>query len=195
MTDFLLKENGGRKYVFNEKFKTADGLFAEADIISPKSDGSVDLYEVKSSSSIRNEHLIDATFQMIAIERGGRSVKKVYIVHVNKEYVKSGEIDVGKMMSFTMVTEQVRSLEREINIEINAALKLLAEPEIDETSCSCLKLSRGHHCDSFDYFNPNIPKPSIYNLPRIHAKKLHMFSAEVGLIFIRLMKVKSQETN
>ena len=34
VTDFLFKENGGRKYVFNEKFKTADGLFAEADIIS-----------------------------------------------------------------------------------------------------------------------------------------------------------------
>ena len=72
----------------------------------------------------------------------------------------------------------MRSLEREINLEIDAALKLLAETEIDETSCSCLKLSRGHHCDSFDYFNPNIPKPSIYNLPRIHTKKLQMFSAE-----------------
>lgn len=178
LTNFLMRENCGREYVFNEKFKTADGLFAESDITSPNSDGSINLYEVKSSSSISNEHLIDATFQMITIERGGRSVKKVYIVHVNKEYVKSGDIDVGKMMSFSLVTEQVRSLEREINVEIDAALKFLAAPEIDESKCSCLKLSRGHHCDSFGYFNPNIPKPSIYNLPRIHKKKLQMFSAE-----------------
>ena len=178
VTNFLLKESGCREYIFNEKFKTADGLFAEADIISPNSDGSVNLYEVKSSSSISNDHLIDATFQLITIERAGRSVNKVYIVHVNKEYVKSGDLDVGKMMSFSLVTEQVRSLEQEINVEIDAALKFLAAPEIDESTCSCLKLSRGHHCDSFDYFNPNIPKPSIYNLPRIHKKKLQRFSAE-----------------
>ena len=178
VTTFLLRKNSGKGYVFNQKFKTADGLFAEADITSPNNDGSVDLYEVKSSSSISKEHLIDATFQLITIERGGRSVNKVYIVHVNKEYVKSGDIDVGKMMSFSLVTEQVRSLEREINVEINSALKFLADLNIDETTCSCLKLSRGRHCDSFDYFNQNIPKPSIYNLPRIHKKKLQMFSAE-----------------
>ena len=41
VTDFLLRESVGRKYVFNEKFKTADGSFAEADIISPNNDGSV----------------------------------------------------------------------------------------------------------------------------------------------------------
>ena len=77
VTNFLLRKNSGKEYVFNQKFKTADGLFAEADITSPNNDGSVDLYEVKSSSSISKEHLIDATFQLITIERGGRSVNKV----------------------------------------------------------------------------------------------------------------------
>jgi CRISPR/Cas system-associated exonuclease Cas4 (RecB family) len=178
VNSFLLNAHDGREYIFNQKFKTTDGLFAEADIISPNSDGSVNLYEVKSSSSISNEHLLDATFQMITIERGGWSVNKVYIVHVNKEYVKNGDLDVSKMMSFSLVTERVRSLEQDIKVEIDAALKFLTEPEIDETNCSCLKLSRAHHCGSFDYFNPNIPKPSIYNLPRIHKKKLQMFSAE-----------------
>ena len=32
VTNFLLRKNSGREYVFNQKFKTADGLFAEADI-------------------------------------------------------------------------------------------------------------------------------------------------------------------
>ena len=49
---------------------------------------------------------------------------------------------------------------------------------IDESSCSCLGLTEKNHCDTFEYFNPNIPKPSIYNLPRISKKKLNAFVAD-----------------
>ena len=178
LTNFLSNENDNTEYVFSKKFKTADGLFAEADIIKPNSDGSVDLFEVKSSSSITDEHLVDATFQMIAIERGGDTVNKIYLVHINENYVREADLDIGEMMSFSLVTEQIRSMEGDIRSEIEEALLFLAEPEIDESNCSCLRLTRGHHCDSFEYFNRNLPKPSIYNLPRISKKKLQMFSAE-----------------
>jgi len=178
LTNFLRNQHDGTEYIFNKKYKTADGLFAEADIIKPYSDGRVDLFEVKSSSSIKSEHLVDATFQMITIERGGGTVNKIYLVHINENYVRNADLDIGEMMSFSLVTEQVRGLERNIRSEIETALLFLAETEIDETSCSCLKLSRGHHCDSFEYFNQNLPQPSIYNLPRISKKKLHTFSSE-----------------
>ena len=82
------------------------------------------------------------------------------------------------MMTFTLVTEQVRNLVDETQIGIDSALDLLNQPRINETGCSCLELSRSHHCETFDYFNPSIPKPSIYNLPRISKKKLHKFVNE-----------------
>ena len=175
---FLLQEQGDRRYLFEEEYKTRDGLFASADIISPNEDGTLNLYEVKSSSSISDGHLIDATFQTIIIEKTKRKVKSVYIVHLNKEYIRGATLDLGKMVTFTIVTEQVRGLENDLKVKINSALKLLAKPEIDVSSCSCLYLSRSHHCESFNYFNPNIPKASIYNLPRIQKKKLIMFSSE-----------------
>jgi hypothetical protein len=62
--------------------------------------------------------------------------------------------------------------------EIEAATLLLNSASIDETWCSCLELTKSNHCDAFDYFNPGIPKPSIYNLPRISKSKLCNFVAD-----------------
>ena len=61
---------------------------------------------------------------------------------------------------------------------IRSALEFLNKKEIDKTSCSCLLLSKSHHCETFDYFNPRVPKPSIYNLPRLHKNKILTFTKE-----------------
>ena len=55
---------------------------------------------------------------------------------------------------------------------------MLSQQEIDEGSCTCLTLTRSNHCDTFEYFNPDIPRPSIYNLPRISKSKLAGFIAD-----------------
>ena len=176
--NYLREEDSENKYSSEQIFKTKDGLYVAADIIRHNNDGTLDLFEVKSSSSISNENLIDATFQMLTIEKSGSEVNSIHIVHINKNYVRGPSLSVGDMMSFSLVTNQVRRREKRVNTEIMDALEFLKQPTIDETNCSCLKLSGSHHCESFDYFNPNIPKPSIYNLPRINKKRLAIFSEE-----------------
>ena len=64
------------------------------------------------------------------------------------------------------VTEEIRAIQNETSREVDQALSLLAEDDIDRSSCSCLEKSRGNRCDTFWYFNPQVQKPSIYSLPR-----------------------------
>ena len=106
-------------------------------------------------------------------------------------------IRIDEMMTVTLVTEQVRNLIDETQIEIDSALELLNQPKINETGCSCLELSQSHHCETFDYFNPSIPKPSIYNLPRISKKKLHKFINErrFDLMDIDVSEVSGNQLN
>ena len=163
--DFLKQHESSDKYLFEKIYKTKDKLYASADIIRENEDGTVNIYEVKSSGEVGKEHLTDATFQTITVEKSGVRVKSVYIVHLNKEYVRQDVLNVGEMMTFSLVTEQVRSLVENVTTEIELALGLLDQAEINETLCSCLKLSKSHHCETFNYFNPNLPTPSIYNLP------------------------------
>ncbi len=176
--DYLLQQGDAEYYSFERPYQTEDGLYAAADIIYQNANGTVDIYEVKSSGSIDKSHLIDASFQTITIEKSGGKVRSIYIVHLNKNYVRADSLKIDEMMTFTLVTEQVRNLIDETKYGIESALKLLKQPEIDENGCSCIELSRSHHCETFEYFNPNVPKPSIYNLPRIGKKKLNEFVNE-----------------
>ncbi len=169
-------------YSFQSVFQTRRGLYAKADVIRDNCDGTINLYEVKSSTSVKksgqHNQIKDAAFQKIASEDCGKPVAKVFVVHLNKDYVRAGEVDPQELLIFADVTSDVAEIEAETRAEIDAALDVLAQAEIDETHCSCLYLTRSHHCDAFDYFNAGIPNPSIYNLPRASKAKIAGFVAD-----------------
>lgn len=182
-------------YSFQGVFETGEGLHARADMLRENEDGTIDVFEIKSSTSVKDgkphNQLKDAAFQTIAATRAGRDVRNVFIVHLNKDYVRDGEIDPGELLTFADETVRVKGLLDETEREIAEALSLLTEAAIDESSCTCLNLSRLHHCDSFGYFNLGIPEYSIYSLPRLSGRKLENFVAEgrFGLDQIELDEV------
>ena len=169
-------------YSFQSVFQTQRGLYAKADVIRDNGDGTINLYEVKSSTSVKkagpHNQIKDAAFQKVAAEEAGLKIAKVFIVHLNKDYVRQGDIDPEQLLIFADITSDVAKVEADTRAEIDGALALLAQHEIDESSCSCLQLTKSNHCDSFDYFNPSIPTPSIYTLPRISKTKIAGFVAD-----------------
>ena len=179
---FLSSQADRHKYSFQTVFKSSNGLFAKADCTRKNDDGSIDIYEVKSSTSVQRgspqNQIKDASFQRVAAEAAGFRVAGVFIVHLNSQYVRDGSIDANNLLVFSDVTAEVDDLIEETQQEIEAALSLLEILNIEESSCSCLELTKSNHCDSFDYFNSDIPKPSIYNLPRISRTKLRNFVAD-----------------
>ncbi len=170
----FFKNAGDRSVSFQRVFEFEDGLFARADAVEQVGDGETVLYEIKSSTSVKtggqHNHVKDACFQMVCAERTGQSIDRVYLVHLNGEYVREGEVAPEDLLVFADVTEQVRDIAEETIAEIDAALSFLAT-KIDRAGCSCIELSRGNHCDTFALFNPGIPTPSIYSLPRLSANK------------------------
>lgn len=171
--DFFKAEQD-RNADFQKVFRTDDGLFARADAFE-QTDGSSILYEIKSSTRVKTDaqhnHLKDACFQLIASERSGEAIESVYLVHLNGDYSRDGEIDPAALLVFEDVTAAVRELEAETAQEIEQALLLLNQDVLDREGCSCLGKTRSQHCDSFAIFNPEIPKPSIYSLPRLSPTK------------------------
>jgi len=170
------------KYSYQTGFKTGEGLYAIADCTRQNDDGTINIYEVKSSTSVQRgspqNQIKDASFQKIAAEGAGFKVARVFIVHLNSQYARNGAIYTDELLVFADVTAEVDELTEETQQEVEAALSLLKSPDIDESWCSCLELTKSNHCDAFDYFNPDVPKPSIYNLPRISKTKLRNFVAD-----------------
>lgn len=165
---------GDRSVSFQTVFESEDGLFARADAVEHTDNGETVLYEIKSSTSVKtggqHNHLKDACFQKICAERAGQNIDRVFLVHLNGEYVREGDVDPEALLVFADVTDGTGDIAEETLAEIDAALDLLAN-EIDRDGCSCVKQSRGNHCDTFELFNPRVPTPSIYSLPRLSAKK------------------------
>lgn len=104
---------------------------------------------------------------MICAELSGQQIDAVSLVHLNGKYERAGEIIPQELLVFVDVTEKVRAIETETTVEMNEALALLLEIELNRNGCSCRLKSRANHCDTFALFNSDIPKPSIYSLPRL----------------------------
>ena len=85
------------KLKFQKTYMTNDGLLVRADLIRQINENTIELFEVKSSTSIKG-HLEDAAFQVFVIEKSGIAVRKVSIIHVDKIYVRSGPIDEEKVI-------------------------------------------------------------------------------------------------
>lgn len=96
-----------------------DGLFAAADIICVKSDKHVILYEVKSSTEIKDIFYRDLAFQTFLIEKCGYHIDEANIVYVNKDFVKNGSIDPKEFFVIENVSVDVRNLLTSVESEIN----------------------------------------------------------------------------
>ncbi len=159
------------KPIFQATFKTKDGLFIKIDVLDfNKKTCKWDIYEVKASSEIKTDakhnHIKDITFQTIVAERAGLKVGDSYIVHINKKYRRDGELNLRELFVFENVSDAVSVERAVVEGEIESAFLLLAQDKISMSSCSCLYKSKAQRCDSFEFFNPQIPKYSVHSLFR-----------------------------
>jgi hypothetical protein len=178
-------ENGDDRDVsFQTEFKIDDGLYARVDVLENIRGGTTALYEVKSSTSVKTDskhnHIKDACFQKICAERSGQQIDRVFLVHLNGEYVRQGKIEPRAMLVFVDITEYVDEIAIETGEEIDAALEFLGSDQ-SMNGCSCVEKTRGNHCDAFAVLNPDIPTPSIYSLPRLSANKIRELRS-IGIV-------------
>lgn len=166
----------GNTQFFQATFTTEKGVFARIDILEKKEDNTWHIYEVKSSTSIKKDrkhnHLKDACFQKYAMLENGYKVSQVSIIHLNKDYIRQGEIQPAQLLEIVDVTEEVNSIYSTVVNEINGAVNYINKETINSQLCSCREKTRSNHCDSFKYFNQDIPEFSIYEIGRISAKKV-----------------------
>lgn len=168
-------ENGNTQF-FQATFLTEKGVFARIDILEKKDDETWHIYEVKSSTSVKKDkshnHLKDACFQKFAMIENGYQVSQVSIIHLNKNYIRKGDIIPSQLLEIVDVTDQVDAIYSGVVNEINSAVNFINKETINENLCICRENTRSNHCDSFSYFNKDIPEYSIYQIGRISAKKV-----------------------
>ena len=170
MTDQLIQS--GSSEILQASF-LVEGLFASCDIFiwNELFDG-WDIIEVKSGTDKdkkSKEHILDAAFQRIVAIKAGHKIVNVYLLELNKEYYKDGDINPNRIFNISEITTECIELEQKILGDIDRVRTLLTSGSPKE--CSCKYKGRSRHCRAFNYLYPKVPSYSIYDLRSIGTSK------------------------
>lgn len=99
--------DSGAQVIFQPRFVWQD-FTCISDIISFVGEKEIDLYEIKSSTSVKIEYEFDLAFQTAVIEGCGYKIRNIFVIHVNNKYVRNGEIEADKLTHIEDVTEAVK---------------------------------------------------------------------------------------
>jgi len=100
-----------------------------------------DLIENKVSTKVKEEHLPDAAFQAVVLERAGITLKRTHIGHVNNGFRLRGAGQYDGLVAEEDVTKEVRKLKAAIPKLAEESLAVMARPSAPE-------VAMGEHCDS-----------------------------------------------
>lgn len=114
----------GATVLLQPTFMTSE-LSCRCDILVKNPDGSWDIYEVKSSTDVKEEHITDVAFQRICLEETGVRVSRTFLVHINNRYVREGEIDPEQLFTKANITHEVKTVMPMAKKEIPRALAVL----------------------------------------------------------------------
>ncbi|MBB5348398.1 DUF2779 domain-containing protein [Desulfoprunum benzoelyticum] len=152
--------DAGAKVIYEASF-AFDGIFIKADILV-RTGATWEIHEVKMSTKVKDPNYDDAAIQYYVIANSGLTVSKVFLVHINNQYVRQGEIDVHQLFVSEDITDQAFARQKGIQAIIAELRKALQgdEPSID-IGPYC---STPYECEFIPYCWQHIPEDSIFSL-------------------------------
>lgn len=124
ITQKLLNE--GVKNICEASF-SYDGCFCSVDILKNLGGNKVELYEVKSSSSVKPIYVHDVSYQYFVLTSLGFDVQKACLVHINNQYIRQGELELNKFFEISDLTETAKEKLSEVKDNISKFRKYLEQ--------------------------------------------------------------------
>ena len=134
--------------------------FCSVDILKKEKD-SFEIYEVKSSTKVKDVFINDASYQYYVLTSLGLNVKKCFVVTLNSNYVRCGDLDLSKLFIKNDITDICKNKLEEIknNIaEINKYMENKNEPD-DDIDLKCFD---PYPCPFFKYCTRKLPENNVF---------------------------------
>ncbi len=157
-----------KNVVITEASFNYDNNFCSVDILVKKGD-EYEIYEVKSSTTIKDIYKDDAAYQYYVLSNLGLNVTKVSIVHINTEYVRHGDLDLNELFIKEDVTEYVKKVQNEVKNNIKSINEYLKQESIpkDDIDLNCFD---PYLCPFFDYCTKDLPRNNVFSIAGMPVK-------------------------
>ncbi len=184
---------------------SCDSHYCAVDILR-KTPGGWAIYEVKSSSypefdgqeAELEKYAPDIAYQKWVLTQCGIKVTDTYLVCLNSDYVRQGELDIQKLFAVIDMKELLVNEYLNVPTQVNQALKVISREDVPDINLSehCMK---PYGCAFFDYCKhqhgvPN-DEPTIFDLYRMNfSKKLeHYYAGRILYKDVRACKLSDKQ--
>ena len=175
----------GIKNIYEATFNY-NGVLVMVDILHINDDGSVEIYEVKSSTwnekkktlkDIQN-YIDDASIQYYVLDGLGFEISKCSITLLDSTYKYQDKLEVDKLFTHVDVTNEVKELQADILAYLRTFRGFLEdkenEPDIDiGTQCK-----KPYLCDAYEYcwkVQREIPEYSVFDIFNMGKKPVSLY--------------------
>jgi len=167
----MIEIENGTKVIYEAAF-SYDNVFVKVDILR-KTENGWEIYEVKGSTGVKDVHYDDVAVQYYVLKGTGLSVSKAFLVHINNQYVRKGEIEVDKLFTVQDLSHDVIEKQKSIKNEIDKMRRMLKSqgPNIDIGE----HCTDPYDCDFCGYCWKHIPENSVFNLKGAGPNKFDLY--------------------
>ena len=146
-----------------------EGNYCAVDILHKTKEG-YEIYEVKSSTSAGKEiYAWDIAYQKYVLTNCGLNVTGTFLVCINNQYVRQGQLELGKLFKITSLSEVVDAELGNVAANIRRAQDILEGREPDTgLSMGCHK---PYDCTFWEYCTKALPNPSVFDVSGLHFDK------------------------
>ncbi|MFM2286693.1 MAG: hypothetical protein RLZZ543_2190 [Bacteroidota bacterium] len=177
----------GLTSIYEATFSANDG-FAALDILH-RNGNEIWAIEVKSSTGVKDYHLLDAAFQWHVMSNAGYAPDKLFLMHIDSDYVREGAIDPTQLFHLEDITEQVIGLQAYVQSKKSGLLHMLSyaqSPPQIEIGKQC---SQPFECDYKGHCWAHIPSNSVFELYSPRGKDWDLYQRGI----YRLMDIPEEE--
>lgn len=150
-----------------------EDVLVRVDILRAHGDGSFDLIEVKSSTSVNPKaHYDDVAVQKWVLENCGLKIRKAFLMHLNRDYIRKGKLNLDELFVLQDLTGEIRNAYKEIPASL-AAMKRALEQEGEPYQRIGSVCKNPYGCEFMSYCWQSSDESSIHSLSRLSDKKRH----------------------
>lgn len=153
--------SGKAPFIYEATLSTDTGEYCAVDILRNNNDGTWDIIEVKSTTEPHDYHYIDASFQRYVFTKCGINVRNCFIMTLNKEYVRHGNLDLEQLFALHDVTADLQDIET-VQHEIERIRAVLGGTELG-IAISKVKCNKFYECPYKHHCWKDVPQYSVFD--------------------------------
>ena len=149
------------------------GILIMVDILTIEND-EVSIYEVKSSTEVKDIYLHDVSIQYYVLKNLGFKIKSANVIHINNEYIRGDELDINNLFKIVDISDEIISMQSNIPNILKEFERYLNDKENEPNIDIGKHCNSPYVCDAKNYcwkVQRQIPDYSIFNIFNLGSKK------------------------